>query len=172
VPCILLCCSAQNVNLFHHMQERLPMELRDMIYAHLWDEDTIWKYQSAMTIPAVTRPCEQASPEWQDFTCRQLANEPVAPTLSSCSSHAQQPFFVKPGYVGEQSAREVVEAWYRAASKVNLENWSNLSLKGAESLICQDAFYVGLDPATVLRKLSLKIDVTKAILREPFQSGT
>jgi hypothetical protein len=44
---------------------------------------------------------------------------------------------------------------------VNLENWSNLSPKGAESLICQDAFYVGLDPATVLRKLSLKIDVTK-----------
>jgi hypothetical protein len=57
--------------------------------------------------------------------------------------------------------REVMEAWYRATTttKVKLHHWYDLSLQAAEKCICKDAFFVGLDPATVLRELILSIDV-------------
>jgi hypothetical protein len=58
-------------------------------------------------------------------------------------------------------ACEVVEAWYRATTttKGELHHWYDLSPQAAEKRVCKNASLVGLDPAAVLRELSLSINV-------------
>jgi hypothetical protein len=69
---------------------------------------------------------------------------------------------VKPAYAG-QAAREIVEAWYRATvtTQVFFMHWSGITLQEADKRINKDAFHVGLDPATVLRELDLRLDVNE-----------
>lgn len=77
----------------------------------------------------------------------------------ACSDYRGYPHFIKPAFVGSAAALELVEAWYKAMG-TQLDH-PFLAHCGSQIgyLIAGDAFLVGIDPATVLRTMTLRFDV-------------
>lgn len=151
IPAILGYCAAWNVPFFRKIQDQLPREIRDIIYGYLWDDEGLRLFTLAMSSATIVE-CQQ-----DPISCHDIVHKAVAPTIRSCSWHARQPFFVKPGYVGARAAREVVEAWYWAMRRITLSWWKSVRVDEAALIINNDAFLVNLDPASVLRELDVEI---------------
>lgn len=110
-PSAICCASATwNLRFCEEMQARLPLELRNMVYKHIWDFNTTFETYNGLVFLAQRR-C-QGFCEGKEEECQRLASTSEPGTKSSCRSHRNTPFFMRPGYVGQETAREVVEAWY------------------------------------------------------------
>ncbi|KAI4923406.1 hypothetical protein J4E85_008444 [Alternaria conjuncta] len=72
---------------------------------------------------------------------------------------------MRPRFVGDESAREVVESWYKSISRVKPDIWVLLNIRELECIIHGDAFSVGLDATTVVRELTLKL-LTDRVIRK------
>jgi hypothetical protein len=128
-----------------------------MIYAELWDELTMKHEEQNMALPTTSR-CGGR----RDKDCRRLATQRIPPTVDSCYDHINQPFFVRPAYVGHKAAREIVESWYEAASRIRPKAWNELGFSEVERVVCYVAFFVGLDPTAMnlLKELRIGFDTT------------
>jgi len=114
-----------------------------MVYDNLWDGNNEDRQHRAMgrTLQSV---CSSGDKE--------------------CPCRDGLPHFVKPAFVGSDAALEAVEAWYRAAQR---DPWPFLwasQVRHVERLVTADAFFVGLNPADVLRKLTLELDMEGLLL--------
>ncbi|KAI4639416.1 hypothetical protein J4E93_009244 [Alternaria ventricosa] len=81
-----------------------------------------------------------------------------------CPKHGQIPYFMRPGFVGDASALEIVEFWYKSISRVKPDIWELRTTDELDYVIRGDAFSVGLDTTTVVRKLTLRL-TTDGFLR-------
>jgi hypothetical protein len=99
------------------MQHRLPRELRDMIYAQLWDPEMLDESHERM-IDAI----EEEYTEDRRCACQLLLKQDAKPWVAfdalKCMTHKVLPHFLRPVYVGNESAQEVVEAWHLEMSKL------------------------------------------------------
>jgi hypothetical protein len=120
------------------MQAHLPIEVRDLIYHHLWDKTTIAFFPDLSMVASgtscVDEVCVCTSP-----------HEPPA-----------LPHFVKLDFVGKITAREIVRALYQAFhfTKTHLTVRLPIHLKHA---VTKDVFQVGLVASSHLRSLVLRI---------------
>jgi hypothetical protein len=85
--------------------------------------------------------------------------------IKECSKHDAQPYFVKAAVMGRDIARELVEAWYSVCG--TLQYGYTTGTGALERRVCVDSFNVGLDPANVLKKLSLRLDLEQLALNPP-----
>lgn len=123
------------------MQARLPRELRDMVYAFLW-ADTDCKSMSKY----VGRKC-----------CRR--GTVATGHRPRCAGYESFPHFIEPEFVGCETAREVVEAWYISMHMRRDHAFVDILTMELEYILSVDTFLVGLEPASVLRCLRLEIMV-------------
>jgi hypothetical protein len=120
-----------------------------MIYAHLWDRDTLDTHFTLMKFPLIM-DCSGKSCATGDNV--------------GCHWHQDQPHFIKPAFVGPEAALEVVEAWYKVMGTATHHPFRAIQLREIERLVTADAFFVGINPADVLRKLDLKFDMDELVL--------
>lgn len=78
------------------------------------------------------------------------------------------PHVVDPKYVGPEVALEVVEAYYRHVPS-QIHAFDAMEPEDIISLVSEDVFHVGLDPATVLREMNITFDMDS--LNRRFNEG-
>jgi len=142
------------------MQARLPLELRKMVYKHVWDAPTLQSTQGSMAY-LVHRRCRGAR-KGKEEECQEVASTYEPGTrytcyMHPCFMHTWTPFFVRPGYVGQETAREAVEAWYKIIGTWWPTMWNIGDLIELQHIIRRDVFFVGLDPSKLLRSLTLDL---------------
>jgi hypothetical protein len=124
------------------MQKRLPAELRNIIYRHLWDKETVTVFPDLSRVAGGSKCMEK------HCSCSRPHKTP------------HLPHFVKPEFIGLGTAREIVRALYDAFhTKVN-----GLTVRAPEhikSAVSKDMFQVGLDPGLHLRSLNLRIKLDR-----------
>jgi hypothetical protein len=128
------------------MQADLPVEVRDLIYHHMWDKSTITSFPDLSRVAGgaacVDEICDCDIPHG-------------TPTL---------PHFIKPDFMGKITAREIVRALYEGFHftkehlTVRLPNY-------LQRAVMEDVFQVGLVPGSHLRSLILRIKLDR--LRKP-----
>jgi len=143
-------------------QQRLPRELRDMVYAHIWDSKTLADTNRSM-IPIMDSRCRSLR---QD--CKKAMTTFVESDAIDGCHHNLAPYFIKPVFVGQDSALEMIEAWYSRLARGNDYYAMGIHVTDIPSFLHQDKFHVGLKPAAILRRLAvvLNADSTIAILEE------
>jgi len=82
--------------------------------------------------------------------------------IKGCT-HGQVPYFVKPAFTGQESAREMIEAWYSRIHGANPNIAMGVPLDHVPYILQHDRFHVGLKPAAVLRKLAVIIRADELI---------
>ena len=138
------------------MHTVLPPELCDMVYAQLWDDKVLQDTQHRMTAPICLCGDSDGSQK-----CRESVATSEPGTKSCCSYHFKAPFFVNPIFVGQEAALEIVEAWYASSLRMQDGVWEVNSLQDLNRVTRCDAFCLELDPATVLRKLSIDVHIER-----------
>jgi len=131
------------------MQQRLPREIRDIVYTYVWIDTTL---KEAALQDFAKRGCFRRAKD-----CDMLVTTHHSAKTNSCYQHGRVPYFMRPGFVGDKSAREIVESWYKSISRVEPDVWVLLTIRELECIILGDAFSVGLDVTTVVRELTLKL---------------
>jgi hypothetical protein len=130
------------------MRSLLPRELKDMIYMQIWDYDAIKEHNRNME-PRAQYKC----------TCQVCTNV----TGETCRNRWKLPDFIKPESEGPETAREIVEAWYKTVIReaddpddggftVELSKPSEF-----EHFVGQDAVAVGVISAEFLRRLEISV---------------
>jgi hypothetical protein len=122
------------------MYGRLPREIRNMIYAHIWDK----KY------------LESEGYSWMDSYI--TSND-----IETLGILERFPHVIKPHFVGPEVAHEIVKEWYSAHS---LQLRWDFTEGRLNKVITRDFFNVGFRPATALRKLELCFDIENFALGE------
>ncbi|KAI4948134.1 hypothetical protein J4E91_006128 [Alternaria rosae] len=123
------------------MQELLPIETREMIYAQIWDVEYL-------------------------NTTRQQSLQSSSPGHSDprCQSHV-----VRPDFMGKETVLEIVQAWYEAAARLTPDTFTiSDTQESIQQAVCEDRFQVGLDPAIVLRTLTIDFDETTSRISSPY----
>jgi hypothetical protein len=123
------------------MQERLPFELRSMIYTWIWDDPTV-EFNLCMMAPALSGQCRSCNTEYFD-----------------CGDHIQVAHYIRPILVGQEAAREVMEAWYEIMFRTRKHLFHVRSANQVTRMISVDHFYVGLDLTTLLRSLYINVSI-------------
>ncbi|KAI4673674.1 uncharacterized protein J4E88_008730 [Alternaria novae-zelandiae] len=133
--------TAWNMLCSARMQERLPVEIREMIYAQIWNV----KY-----LKSVRQPRQQSGP--------------LDHSDPRCHTHV-----VRPDFMGKETALEMARAWYEAAATLTPDTFTIPdNRESIKRTVCEDCFQVGLDPATVLRTLTIDFDETTSRLASPY----
>ncbi|KAI4609439.1 uncharacterized protein J4E87_011047 [Alternaria ethzedia] len=123
------------------MQERLPVEIREMIYAQIW---------SVEYLHSTRQPRQQSGPPGH--------SDP------RCHTHV-----ARPDFMGKETALEMVRAWYEAAATLTPDTFTIPDTQESiQQTVCEDRFKVGLDPATVLRTLTIDFNETTSRLASPY----
>jgi hypothetical protein len=135
-------CQAWNLQFAEEIQARLPAEMRDLVYHHLWDKATITSSPGLSMVASgascINNVCDCAIPH-EDLVL---------------------PHFVKPDFMGKPTAREIVRALYEAFQSTE----EHLSIRLPEyikSAVTKDVFRVGLNPASHLRSLVVRIKLDR-----------
>jgi hypothetical protein len=136
-------CKAWNLAFFEKIHTRLPVELRSMIYAHLWDEATLASTYRLMS---------------KSLTGLYRGNYETYHLVK------EHPHYMKPAYVGSRTALEVVEAWYRAMGRSTAQRFVINKVRQLERFVTEDVFFVGLYPAKVVRRLDIELNMRDLFL--------
>lgn len=128
-----------------------------MVYAHIWDRKTLDDTNSSM-IAIMSSGCRNSPKDCENnmMTCDE------SDAIDSCH-HSLVPYFIKPAFVGQQSALEMVEAWYSRLTRGNATIAMGVPLTQIVSILHQDRFHVGLKPAATLRRLAVVIKADELI---------
>ncbi|KAI4668001.1 uncharacterized protein J4E78_001822 [Alternaria triticimaculans] len=148
---IFLAYATTNYMLIKHY---LPREVRDMIWAQVWDEHTV---EESLVYMRNTI----------NSTCRLCLNT----NNLNCPYHLCLPFFVRPELVGSEMATELVESWYNIAATKHHKLLYAWTAKGVQEIICKDAFNIGREPAQFIRKLEISMNVDDFVPPEPGKEG-
>ncbi|KAI4690412.1 hypothetical protein J4E81_007565 [Alternaria sp. BMP 2799] len=123
------------------MQELLPREIREMIYAQIWNVEYL---------NSARQPRQQSGP--------------LGHSDPRCHTHV-----VRADFMGKETALEMARAWYEAAATLTPDIFTiSDTQESIKQTICEDLFQVGLDPATVLRTLTINFDETTSRLASPY----
>jgi hypothetical protein len=113
------------------MQDRLPIEVREMIYTEIWDL------------------------EYLDSTRLQRLQSRSHDRVDT----RYQPHVVRPDFMGKDTSLEMAQAWYEAAARLTPDTFTiSDTHESIHEAVCKDPFRIGLDPATVLRTLTIEFD--------------
>jgi hypothetical protein len=127
---------AWNMRLADMMQTKLPRELRDMVYAHLWNEHTlICRYSGSFVRLVVGGQLDLDAAD-----------------LTALCDESELPHFLGSRYVGKTTALEVVHALYKVLHGHDAVRASTQNLRDT---LLDDRFCVGFQAITVLRELSI-----------------
>jgi hypothetical protein len=140
------CCKEWNLAFFKKIHTRLPRELRDIVYEHLWDEVDLKQHRDLMEESLNGLYCAEHIPRMR---------------------FKEHPHYIKPTYVGSQAALEVVEAWYKAMGLTSTRPVVLQNLRQIERFVTEDVFFVGVNPAKAARRLDLDLDMKHAIFMTP-----
>lgn len=127
---------AWNMRLATMMQTKLPRELRDMVYANLWNEHSL----ICRHVGSPVRRVAEGSLEVD-----------AAKITTMCDSSVL-PHFLGSEYVGQATALEVVLALYKA---LRGHYAVTVSTQHLHSAFLEDSFLVGFHAYTFLRELSI-----------------
>jgi hypothetical protein len=146
----------------------LPTELRDMVYAQVWDRETVERAFDNVCpkVPPVVLTdnlialYDDAEEGWQpnsplvgdmswQMACR---HEPCA-----CFRWWQLPFWVQHQFVGFEVAKEAAAAYYRAGLPRRLSS----GFSELDDMLSTDHFHLGVRPFDHLRRLELGLSVLK-----------
>jgi hypothetical protein len=136
-------------------QAALPLELRELVYAQVWDSETVEHAFDNVCdrLSAVVLARNQIalySNDEKSLSVTTLLQE--APWTVVCPHHAcacfrwwQLPFWVQHQFVGLEVAKETAAAYYRAGLPKHL------------SMLSVDHFHMGVKPADHLHRLELDL---------------
>ncbi|KAF2124972.1 hypothetical protein P153DRAFT_370296 [Dothidotthia symphoricarpi CBS 119687] len=129
------------------MCSRLPREVRDMIYAQIWDGNYLYDTYSGMKTHFQT-PCY-----WSEV----FSND--RPYL---------PHVVKREFVGLKATREIVEAWYTAMEGVPTHYHPRMVMRKANDIdfLFADPFGTHIEPVKFLRKLKIILNINQLALED------
>lgn len=119
------------------MQHTIPREIRDMIYAYLWDPMILHELRVVIS----------------------MGSEGFNPDFSKV-----RPTYMDPKVVGQELALEVAESWYKAASQESDDVFTIYSPGKLEYFICGDPFLLGLNSSVALRGLLILIPIEELAL--------
>lgn len=121
-------------------QSRLPRQLRDIIYAYLWDEDILTMLDNASLFD---RPSDLCSSSEDD----------AGNTICLCDMPQRVPQFAQAVFIGYGFAYEAVEWLYH-----NHRGFKVMSPAHIASFYTRDIFHIGLTPMSFpLRCLTLEL---------------
>jgi hypothetical protein len=124
------------------MRARLPRELRDIIYEYLWSDTT--------SVPTA---------HYSMIDILRGSGKCLGRPEGGSTAHGSPPHLIQPAIVGPDAAMEVAESWYKTAQSTYVFAFSTSTLLGLERYLTVDHFSVGIDPADVLRKCDLRLDI-------------
>lgn len=134
---------------------KLPIELRDMVYSYVWCAHSPLDDEYHLDALDNIRREYDVNRDVKDD----------APWLLSCKGDSCQCFFwwdlplwVQPAFVGHQVAKEAAAAYYRTMA----QHWtSDLDVQDMNSFMLHDRFHLGVRPADHLRQLQFWIESTE-----------
>lgn len=133
---------------------KLPLELRDLVYAHVWDQATLERtfdnVCDTISVMGLSRYLVTKHSLWE-IEC--LEDECI------CFRWWELPFWAQHQCVGMDIARETVIAYYRAG----LPTRFGTQLASINSMLSKDHFHLGIKPADHIR--CLELDLTQFIIR-------
>lgn len=127
---------AWNFRFAEVMQAKLPRELRDMVYACLWDEHSLTCRYSGSPIRLVAGG---------------IVDVDETDIMNMCDDSIM-PHFLCSGYVERATASESVHALYNASHGHDAVRASTQNLHDA---LFEDRFHVVLQPSTIMREVSI-----------------
>ncbi|KAF2853554.1 hypothetical protein T440DRAFT_476800 [Plenodomus tracheiphilus IPT5] len=139
---------------------KLPIELRDMVYAYLWTDEMLLAlrrdriiYNDSTGLPfTVSR--EVARPNSGKLILNPTPTSlPCAGKVCNCFKWSSLPNWMRHQYVGIQVAKEVVAAYYRA---MPLEQLS-IPLDRLRDVLLIDHFHLGVRPVDHIRRIKISL---------------
>jgi hypothetical protein len=131
------------------MRDRLPQELRDMVYRYLWEDKNMqWTVGANL--------------EFKDLE-RIIRNPCSTERHCQCLETASLPRILQTAYVGAETLVEVVEAMYKCDSQPMRTSYNIVDVP---DLVEGDGFHLGISPASLLRRLEIWFDVEKCYERD------
>ncbi|XP_014550838.1 hypothetical protein COCVIDRAFT_31530 [Bipolaris victoriae FI3] len=160
-------CKIWNQNLAAQMQDRLPREIRDMIYQHLWH------YDPDRTSPHLL--ARQHVKQHYTFTCPYCPPDTIAMfprlidiaqcmfraedgDLSQLFDHSALPHYLSPDYVGDLTAHEIGVSFYKS---LNEEDLLQCQSSRIELVLQNDAFHLGLPTIELIRSLTVHCNIDR-----------
>ncbi|KAH7394520.1 hypothetical protein BKA66DRAFT_302971 [Pyrenochaeta sp. MPI-SDFR-AT-0127] len=145
----------------HNFYTKLPRELREMVYMHVWDDamlnlvfDDVSVYSATTAHP---RMKPSAQPVASSSNSDKIKNMPwsiaCAEDACSCFYWWELPAWAQHQFVGLEVAKEVVVAYYRAMRPVRITN----QLGQLADFLYIDHFHLGVKPADHIRRLELNL---------------
>jgi hypothetical protein len=122
-----------NIVSLKRMQEQLPREVRELSYERVLDGEE-FEHTLQYMRNTVNRRCTQ---------CKE-------PEKLDCAMHRHLPHYVRTCLVGKKTAKEMVECWYGVVARAPDNTLSAYDPDGLKLIVCNDVFYLGLDPSTFL----------------------
>ena len=124
------------------VQARLPRELRDIVYAYLWDAEILEALDYSRLLACRDKKCEFTEDEEGNSVCL-------------CDTPAHVPEFARAVFVGFAFAQEAVEWLY--------DKYEGFTLNSPGEVLpfyTRDTFHIGLTPMGYqLRRLTLVLDL-------------
>jgi hypothetical protein len=153
------------------MQERLPQELRDMIYEYIWLPDEHKKLD-----PIIQRRCCCPARESNHVWMPQVKAYWRKPEEQKCTcfSETYGTHIMDPEFVGSEPAREIAEAWCRVKAKLRHEitigplETTNEAGDRLGDIVCGRLQHAGLDASMVLRALHFELDLDTLEVERPY----
>jgi hypothetical protein len=124
-----------------------------MIYAQLWDHETLDKSRLDM------RDVIEEDPTDRKVCSCEGGLFAVGTYL--CSRHRLLPHFTKPAYVGKEAAQEVIEAWHMEMYEQEKQSPQphELVAEDIPNAVCGNPFLIGQESSAFLRTLYVNIDL-------------
>lgn len=139
----------------------LSVELREMVYTHVWDDemlnlvfDNVTIYSATYSYPRMTTA--QLAPPIPDSNTVKHTPWSILCKGNDCNCFRwwQLPAWVQHQFVGLEVAKEAVAAYYRAMQPNRIGN----QLGQLEGFLSIDHFHLGIKPADHIRRLELNLD--------------
>ncbi|EMD95190.1 hypothetical protein COCC4DRAFT_27172 [Bipolaris maydis ATCC 48331] len=160
-------CKTWNQNLAAQLQDRLPREVRDMIYKHLWH------YDPDRTSPHLM--ARQHVKQHYTFTCPYCPPDTIAMfprlldiaqsmyraedgDLKQMFDQSTLPHYLSPDYVGVLTAHEIGVSFYQS---LNEENLLQCQSSRIGSVLQNDSFHLGLPTMELIRSLTVHCNVDR-----------
>lgn len=160
-------CKTWNQNIAAQMQDRLPREVRDMIYQHLWH------YDPDRTSPHLM--ARQHVKQHYTFTCLYCSPDTIAmfpclldiaqfmfraehDNLSQLFDQSALPHYMSPDYVGVLTAHEIGVSFYKS---LNEENLLQCQSSRIESVLKDDPFHLSLPTMELIRNLTVHCNIDR-----------
>jgi hypothetical protein len=145
--------------------DKLPLELRDMVYSYVWPVESFQWVESYGHLVLNSHLDLDAVDHMRRKSDINRALKVNAPWLLSCKGDScrcffwwDHPIWVQPAFVGQQVAKEAAAAYYRTTPMCMEQHFD---VRDMETFMLHDRFHVDIRPADHLRQLQFWIESTE-----------